>query len=277
MTRRHKEMHKKDFHGAKRGPRSVFQFVMSGFRIGVILGNDDVRNVYRRTLLGPFWSSLGLGFQAATIGIIFSMVFALETRVYIPHIAVGLVVWAYLQSSLVDSCNAMIESSGFLQQTSLPAFSFAFRTWWKNLLLSAHNLSILGIALWFFGEPTLENILLALPGLVLLILLVQSGTLVLSLVAARFRDVRQIVSSVLTVCFYLTPVIWIQDQLPERFQESALRLNPFFHALEVIRKPLLDGVFPTDSITFVASFGTILAALSVTMFRKFHKQVVFWV
>ena len=79
--------------------------------------------------------------------------------------------------------------------------------------------------------------LLALPGLALLCLNGIWAGLLLGIVSARFRDVPPIITSVVRICFFVTPIIWTPELLPAR--TLVLDANPFFHLVEVVRAPLL--------------------------------------
>ena len=99
--------------------------------------------------------------------------------------------------------------------------------------------------------------------------------LLLGLVSARFRDVPQIVASVVQIAFFLTPIIWKPELLPER--ALLLDLNPFFHFVEVVRAPLL-GQMP-GLTSWLATLGVTLGGWLVTlaMYRRFHWRIPYWV
>ena len=87
---------------------------------------------------------------------------------------------------------------------------------WKNLIIFGHNFVIYGAILVIFGFwPGLGNLVLAAIGLALLCVNGVWTGLVLSIVSTRFRDVPQIVNSLVQVAFFLTPYSGIQDSFPE--------------------------------------------------------------
>ena len=109
---------------------------------------------------------------------------------------------------------------------------------WRNFIILGHNAAIfLVVAVILRIAPGWTG-LLAVPGLVLLCMNGVWTGLLLGLVSARFRDVPPIVESVVRILFFVTPVIWMPEFLPERI--ALLTWNPFFHFLEVVRAPLLD-------------------------------------
>ena len=77
--------------------------------------------------------------------------------------------------------------------------------------------------------------LLAIPGFALVVLCLSWLAFFFGIVCTRYRDLPQIVASVLQVGFYFTPIIWMPVLLPERLGANLLNWNPFYHMLEVMR------------------------------------------
>ncbi len=116
--------------------------------------------------------------------------------------------------------------------------------------------------------------LLALPGLALICLNGLWLAFLLGLVSARFRDVPQIVASVVQVAFFLTPIIWKPELLPGR--ALVLDLNPFFHFVELVRAPLLGQV--PGLASWLAVLGITLGGWLVTlgMYRRYRWRIAYW-
>src|SRR5580658_8535346 len=65
--------------------------LLAGFRawrIWMILGWDDIRQRYRRSVLGPFWITLSTGMFILLLGIIYSRLFHMELQHYMPYLSV---------------------------------------------------------------------------------------------------------------------------------------------------------------------------------------------
>jgi ABC-type polysaccharide/polyol phosphate export permease len=67
------------------------------------LGWNDIRIRYRRSALGPFWITLSTTVFVVTLGIIFSQIFHTDIRIYLPYIAVGLIVCGFMSSTVMES------------------------------------------------------------------------------------------------------------------------------------------------------------------------------
>jgi ABC-2 type transport system permease protein/lipopolysaccharide transport system permease protein len=116
--------------------------------------------------------------------------------------------------------------------------------------------------------------LLVVPGLILVIANAIWVGLLFGTVCARFRDIPQIVESVMRLAFFVTPVIWMPDQLGGRAYLALF--NPFSYFVELIRAPLLGEV--PSALTWglalaVTAGGWVLAAL---VFVRFRARVAYW-
>jgi ABC-2 type transport system permease protein len=98
---------------------------------------------------------------------------------------------------------------------------------------------------------------------------------VLGLLSARFRDVPQIVTNAMQVAFFLTPIIWLPELLPGR--ALVLTFNPFFHAVELVRAPLLGTAPPLRS--WLAMLAATLAgsAVALAMYVRYRRRIAYWI
>ena len=240
-----------------------------------VLGWQDIRQRYRRSKLGPFWLTISTGVLVGALGVLYAALFRVEVANYLPFVAVGFVVWGLVSGLINDGCAAFIGAGVIIKQVDLPLSIHVYRVVWRNLIVFAHNAVILVIVAVVFSIWPGWAGLLALPGLLLLCLNGVWIGLLLGLVSARFRDVPQIAASVTQVAFFLTPIIWKPELLPDR--AMVLDLNPFFHFVEVVRAPLL-GHAP-EFASWLATLGITLGGGLVTfvMYRRYRGRIAYWV
>src|SRR5437879_10313747 len=84
------------------------------------LGWQDIRQRYRRSLLGPFWITISAAAMIGGIGLLYSQLLHQETDQYIPFLAVGLLVWFLFAALINDACLAFIGAEQFIKQVKLP-------------------------------------------------------------------------------------------------------------------------------------------------------------
>jgi ABC-2 type transport system permease protein/lipopolysaccharide transport system permease protein len=149
-----------------------------------------------------------------------------------------------------------------------------YRILWRNLIIFLHNIVILVLVLAWYGKNPGWVALLSLPALVLLLLNGAWVGLLLGLLSARFRDIPQIVASIVQVMFFLTPIMWKPDMLPER--QFILDINPFYYALTIVREPLL-GVAPSGQQWLVILAITIAGwAVAMLLYTVYRWRLAYW-
>ena len=244
------------------------------FRLWGLLAWQDVRQHYRRSLIGPFWATISMGVMVAALGLLFSTVFNTNLADYMPFLATGLVVWSLIASMVNEGCSAFINAESIIKQLKLPLSTHGYRVACRALIIFAHNLPILAIVALLFPTRPGWSALLAAPGLALLCLNGVWACLLFSLVSARFRDVPLITASFMQVAFFLTPVFWRPEALPER--AAVLQFNPFYHFLELVRAPLL-GHAPGMISWLVATGITLAGWLVMFMFYcRCRQRIAYW-
>src|SRR5690606_23642385 len=95
-----------------------------------------------------------------------------------------------------------------------------------------HNIVIFPILCLILGRQLYYYAFLAFSGSLLVVLNLAWMMLVLATLCCRFRDMTQIVTNILQICFYLTPIIWTVNTLPENASKLIFELNPFYHFMQ---------------------------------------------
>ena len=239
------------------------------------LGWQDIRRLYRRSVLGPFWLTISMGLLVAALGTLYGVLWKVELADYVPFLAIGFVVWTLISGVITDGCNAFINAEGIIKYVGLPFSVHVYRLLWRNLLVLCHNAVVFVIVAAIFGVWPSWTGLLAVPGLALLVLNGIWAGLLLGVISARFRDVPPIVASIVRILFFVTPIIWMPELMPKR--AFVLDYNPFFHMVEVVRAPLL-GKAP-GLVSWLAVLGITLVGWIVAFefFRRYRWRIAYWI
>ena len=240
-----------------------------------MLGWQDIRRRYRRSVLGPFWLTISMGVLVAALGTLYGMLLRVEIEHYAPFLALGFIVWTLISGVIIDGCNAFISAEGIIKQVGLPLSVHVYRLLWRNLLILCHNAVVFVIVASIFGVWPGWAGLLAVPGLALLCLNGIWAGLLLGIISARFRDVPPIVASVVRILFFVTPIIWMPELMPGR--AFVLDFNPFYHLVEVVRAPLLGqvpGLVSWVVVSCITLGGWIVA---FEFFRRYRSRIAYWV
>ena len=244
--------------------------------LSLYLARADIRQRYRRSSLGPFWITISTGIMIACIGVIFGSLFKAPKSDFLPFLAAGLIIWSLISSTITDSTSVFVAAEPIIKQLPLPLSMHIYRMVFRNLYIFFHNILIFPLVLLVVGRGISLNILFFVPGLLILFLNLVWISIFLSIICSRFRDLTQIVTSVLQIFFYLTPIIWLPSLLPARASVMLLDPNPFYHLLAIIRSPLL-GEAPSANNWLFSILLCILGWLSVIkFFDKYRNRIAYW-
>ena len=239
------------------------------------LGWNDILQRYRRSLLGPFWLTASMAIMVVSLGVLYANLFKTEIQDFMPFLCVGLLVWNYISSVIGEAGSLFTGSESYIKQIRLPYSLYVYRFVWSRIIIFAHNFVIyFGILLYFAIWPG-AAILLAIPGFILVTLNVALGSISIGMASARFRDIPQLVGSVIQIAFFMTPVMWKPELLEGR--TYIVELNPFYHLIEVMRAPLLGKPFPVDSYIALGLITIVNLLVATMFFRRFRSRIAYWV
>lgn len=248
---------------------------LASWRLWTLLGWLEVRQRYARSLVGPFWLTISMGVMIASIGLVYGTLFGQNMSDYLPFLSSGLVMWTLFAQTVNEGSNAYIASSTYIRQAATPKLLYVLQVVWRNVVILAHNIVIVLALFVLFGVRNWDVLPLFVPALLIYLLNVTWIAMVAGLLSARFRDLPQIVSALIQVAFYVTPIMYRPDAL-NRFS-WIVRFNPLSYLIEVVRAPLI-GQAPSAlawGITIgMAVVGWIVALL---LTARYLKRIPFWV
>lgn len=245
------------------------------WRLWTHLGWGDILKQYRRSFLGPIWITLNSAIFIVVFSLIGAQLFNLPLDTYLSYFCLGHVFFTFFSTTINEGCQTYIASEAFLKQTPYPKMTFVFRVVWRNLLLLAHNAPIVLGVLWWSGLLSQVQLGWWVLGL---LLTVGSATLAVALlgaVAARFRDIPMIVTSVMQISFFVTPVMWQAQQLTERAQ-LVVHWNPLAAFLELLRAPLLGQAPSTEAWAMACAVLALLLVLYLAVYVRIRRRIVYW-
>lgn len=245
------------------------------WRFWMHLGWGDVLKQYRRSFLGPVWISLNTAIFIVVFALIGAQLFKMSLETYLPYFCVGHVVFSFFSALAQEGCQTYIGAESFLKQTPYPKTAFVWRVMWRNLIMLAHNLPVVLGVLWWGGAVGEVRPGWLLAGLLLTVLAGAFLVAILGAISARFRDVPMMVSSLMQISFFVTPVMWQPDQLTERAR-LVVTWNPLAAFLDLIRRPLLGEVPETASLYMACCVTVGLGVVFVLIYLGARRRIVYW-
>ncbi len=239
------------------------------------LGFQDIQLRYRRSALGPLWLTLSTAVMIYSMGFLYAYLFKLDLKKYFPYLAAGFICWNLVVGLIKESSAAYIDSERHIRNQESFYTIFIMRIIFRNFIIFFHNLlAFIPIAL-IFKTGIGFNLLLIIPGLfVLCVNGVLWGT-VIGIFSTRYRDIEQIVGSIMQVIFFVTPVMWMPSLLPERMS-WIVQWNPFAQFLAFIRNPLMNQPVTLHAVLMVSLITIVGFGLYVLNMNKYKHKIIFW-
>jgi ABC-2 type transport system permease protein len=245
------------------------------------LGWQDIRQRYRRSVLGPIWITISMAVTAVALGILYAGLFGNDLSVQLPYILVGFIIWAFISGCISEGSDVFIANEGLIKQLPAPLSVHVYRLVWRQMLFFAHNLIVYAVMLVIFPQSLGWNSLTVFPALVLLALNGAWVALLLGIVTTRFRDLAPIIQSLVQLLFFLTPIVWIYDDLLKNAavaeRARLVEFNPLLHFIEIIRQPMLGQEQHLRHWVVVLVITVVGWALTLVALTRYRSRVAYWV
>lgn len=233
--------------------------------------NQDIKNKYSRSLLGPLWITLTIMITIFAMGPMYSVIFNFQIDGYLFHLTTGLIFWFYISGIITESTSAFISNEQFLKQTDFPYFIYILRVIYRNFLIFLHN-AFLILVLYLYNGMLSIDLIYIIPNFILITILLFFTAFPLACLSLRFRDLVPLVASLMQLSMFLTPVFWMVS--PSFEKSKYLLFNPFHYILRFLRAPFYSDLVILDYFILL-SFIFIFFLFSFYIYKRFFKKIVY--
>ncbi|MBM7416819.1 MULTISPECIES: ABC transporter permease [Nocardiaceae] len=246
------------------------------------LGWQDIKQRYRRSVIGPFWITIATGVQAVAMGLLYSVLLDIDLKSFLPHVTVGLIIWNLISASILEGADVFVANEGLIKQLPSALSVHIYRLVWRQVLLLGHNMLIYLIMLAVFRPELHWTIVMAIPALALIVVNMVWASLLFGIIATRYRDLSPILGSIVQLLFFMTPIVWTTANLEKMGGAAADRarlveINPLFHYLDILRAPLIGEDQQAYHWYIVLAFTAVGLAVTMVAMRTFRARVPYWV
>ena len=193
----------------------------------------DLKARYRGSVLGFFWSFVNPLLFLLIYTFVFTVVLPSthpkDIEPYALFMFCGILPWTWFSSSILESSNVLISNGNLIKKVLFPAEVLPIVTVLANMVHFFFGLPILAAFLIYYRRPLDPFELLWFPVIVFVQLVLLLGlSLFVAALTVHFRDLRDILSNLIQLWFFATPIIYPMNEAPERFR-WLLNLNPMTH------------------------------------------------
>jgi lipopolysaccharide transport system permease protein len=241
----------------------------------------DLRQRYRRSVLGIGWSLLNPIAMTVVFTVVFSNLLGSGDPIrYAASVLTGMAVWGFLRDSALNGCRCFMTNEAYIRQSPIPYTVYTLRTVLGQAIHSLIALGVVVAMVAIFPFPGNENLLggviAIIPGLLLLFLAAWAAATISAFATVFFHDTQHLLEVAAQIMFFLTPIMYTRTLLDDKQLGWIVDANPVYWLLELTRTPLLTGHMPSGEM-YLAGVGVVVAlvGLAAGTVAWLQKRVIF--
>jgi len=229
----------------------------------------DFRAEAERTYLGVLWWILDPLINMVIYYLVFGLFLRIGTNDFIPFLLTGLVVWRFIEATVVRAANSILQNVAMVRQVSFKKIIFPLIAMATCMMEYVFSLALLVVVLLISGYRPGVTWLAAPLLLAVELVMVLAMSLPLAVMVTFVPDVGKLITQVLRIIFYLSGIFYSAERLPAAVRPW-LKLNPAIHLVEGMRDVLMYGVWPNwAALGAVASVSLLATAAGWMLFAHF--------
>lgn len=241
----------------------IVQFALKDFKIR-----------YSHTALGYVWSVLNPLIFTLIYYVVFSIFIRFEVINYPGYLLLGIVLWNFFSEGTAHGATSLLARGGIVTKIPMRRDLIVYAAVLNALISFVINLAVLAVVLWVMGSPIRSSMLTFPIVMADIVMLTLGVSLLLAPIHVRYHDVGNLWTVVLQIGFWLTPIVYVDTMVPERWR-WLVDLNPMARILSHARESLIWGTWTPPSIMFgTTAFCGLVLLLGWLVFQRVQARVV---
>ncbi len=234
----------------------------------------EIRGKYKGSWLGVVWTFLNPLLMLLVYSIVFPYILRVNVEHYTIFMMVALVPWTFFTTAVQTGTGSVVENGAILKKVYFPREIIPISVVTSALINFLITCIIMFLFILFSGVGFSVHLLL-FPGLVLIQYIITLAIVfVLSAINVYIRDVDHFVSIIITLAFYVTPIVYKADMLPAKFS-WALKVNPMAQLIEGYRAILYSHEMPDVRMLGIwAIISLVILVIGYVIFKRSERKFV---
>jgi len=241
----------------------------------------DFRLRYLGSMMGRYWNIIH---PLAMIGL-YSLVFShfMAARIgggndnnpflYTIYLCAGILPWNAFSEAIMRGTSSFLENSHLIKKVAFPLETLPFMVAGSAAISFGISLAIL-VALLLGTSHGIGWPFVMVPVIFALQMIMAQGLgMIGAVLNVFFRDTQQILGIVFQIWFWLTPVVYLPDRVPEAFQ-YLLKLNPFYYFINIYHDTIVYQRWPNwNHLVFCAGIALVVYCLGASFLTRFVHDI----
>lgn len=237
--------------------------------------STNLKQKYRRSILGFLWSILAPIAQFGVIGWVFSWS-ANRMPNFMGYAFFAAITYNLISNVLNSSAHTLIGNENFIRKIYIPKLVFVLNTVFYEFVVFLLNLAGISLLMFVLGKFQFSWALFSVvPGLLIIMLFLIGLAAFVSVAAVFFRDIIFILPVVIQAMMFGTPIYYDITFVPEKFR-WLMEYNPLYSMIELVRTPFWRGEVVNNSFaSYAGSVALIVFFLGLAVLKKADNKIVF--
>lgn len=231
----------------------------------------DIRGKYKGSFLGILWSFINPLLSVLVYAIVFPYIMRIKVDNYLIYLITGIIPWTFFTSSINMGIISVLSNADIIKKVYFPRIILPISTVTSCLVNFLISCVIILLFCIFSGVGISFN-LLWLPLIAVIQYIMLLGfTFILSAIQMYMRDIEHIVNFILSMTFYVTPILYTPDIFPKSLS-WILKLNPMAYLVNAYRSIFFYKSTPDIvGLGIVGLFSIIIFVIGYIIFEKLQK------
>ena len=260
--------------------RSLFPNLAEAWRyrtLALTLAYRNVRIKYTQTIMGSAWAIIHPVLFTGLLTVVFGLLLSVPSdgMPYALFVFTGTTIWTVVNRTLSDTATSLAGSSGIILKVYFPRILIPISSALTAIVDAFPIYLLLLVCVIGSGHFPGWPVLLSPLFLLLAVILAFAIGLALTGIDAVIRDVRLLLPAAMQLVFYITPVLYAQSVIPERWRQI-YRLNPFLGLINGFRwATIADAPLPDVlDLAWTFSFTGIILLVGLLLFSRLENFAV---
>jgi len=238
-----------------------------------LLVKKEITLRYKRTYLGFLWSLLNPILTGVVLFIAFNIFMRFEVENFALFVMAAIFPWTWFSASVSMSANTLTGNVSLIKKVIFPKHFLLLATIIAQLVNFIFSLPVLIVLVYFYGGAPSLNWLIGIPVLVIVQFAVIYGlSLLISTANAFFRDLEYLVNVLISLLFWMTPIVYPLEAVPEEYR-SLLVMNPVTYLIQAWRDLFFNNTLNWHYIFISMITAAAVLIVGLLVFKKLDRKL----
>ena len=233
-----------------------------------VLTKKEIKVRYKNSALGYLWSIANPLLYSLIFYFVFKVIMRFQIKDYTLFLITGLFPWQWVSNSVLSSAGVFLGNTSLIKKVIFPRLFLPLALVLNDAFHFFMSIPVIIIFLLLYGKSPYISWVYLIPLLSIPTFFVIYGmSLIVSSLNVFFRDLQYIMNLILTILFYLTPIFYTIDYVPEKYR-TLVYLNPFTSMINSWREVFMNGVLDYKDFSILVVYSIVVFLVGYAVYRK---------